>query len=231
MAVLGLLVLEWALYLGCFVCGIVTAASLTIVQGNFGGLCVLYGTVNYSTANLIGVHSSSSASLCYFVSAIAVMVAVVCFSLSLYWVSVFCINGEITRERVWVNVIMAMCGFFLFFLLITGCVLKVGRDSFCSSVTSVVPNVTRCEEAETKKWASSFHGESFYSRLHSAETAVWVNFFFWIFIGVLVLLQRRQSLGSKLIPGGSAPAGSLFGDPGTTAEETEPIFNRQPSRS
>lgn len=44
----------------------------------------------------------------------------------------------------WMNVIIALCGAFLFFLLITGCVLKIGRDSLCTSVTSIVPNVTRC---------------------------------------------------------------------------------------
>lgn len=67
-------------------------------QGNFGGRCMLYGLVNYNaTASLIGVQSSSSSSLCYFVSAISVMVAVVCFSLSLYWLYTFCIDGEVRR--------------------------------------------------------------------------------------------------------------------------------------
>lgn len=35
MALAGLLVLEWGLYISCFVCGIVTAASVTIVQVTF----------------------------------------------------------------------------------------------------------------------------------------------------------------------------------------------------
>ncbi|CAF88705.1 unnamed protein product, partial [Tetraodon nigroviridis] len=64
--------------------------------GNFGGRCILYGHVNYS-ANLIGVQSAASPSLCYFVSAISVIVAVVCFSLSLYWLYAFCIDGDTTR--------------------------------------------------------------------------------------------------------------------------------------
>ncbi|XP_010772101.1 transmembrane protein 179B, partial [Notothenia coriiceps] len=73
----GLLLLELTLYASCFICGIVTAASTTIVQGNFGGHCMLYGLVNYNTtASLIGVQSSSTPSLCYFVSAISVLVAV-----------------------------------------------------------------------------------------------------------------------------------------------------------
>lgn len=227
MALTVLLLLELSLYASCFVCGIVTAASITIVQGNFGGRCMLYGLVNYNaTAGLIGVQSSSSSSLCYFVSAISVMVAVVCFSLSLYWLYSFCIDGEIRRERMWMNLIVAVCGAFLFFLLVTGCMLKIGRDSLCNSVTQAVPNITSCEDAQTKQWVSPIKGGRFYNSLYKAETAVWVNFFFWLIIGVLVILQKRQSSGSKVIVGGyGGPAGGLFGDPGVTAAETEPFFN------
>ncbi|XP_040887824.1 transmembrane protein 179B [Toxotes jaculatrix] len=225
MALTGLLLLELGLYASCFVCGIVAAASITIVQGNFGGLCMLYGLVSYNaTSSLIGVQSSSSSSLCYFVSAISVMVAVVCFSLSMYWVYTFCIDGEIRRERVWMNLTVVVCGIFLFFLLITGCMLKIGRDSLCNSVIHTVPNITRCEEAQTRKWVSPLKGERFYNHLHKAETAVWVNFFFWLIIGILVIFQKRQSSASKVIAGGST--GGLFGDPGVTAAETEPFFNR-----
>ncbi|XP_073331195.1 transmembrane protein 179B [Pagrus major] len=228
MALTGLLLLELCLYASCFVCGIVTAASVTIVQGNFGGRCMLYGLISYNaTTNLIGVQSSSSSSLCYFVSAISVMVAVVCFSLSLYWLYTFCIDGEIRRERMWMNLIVAVCGAFLFFLLIAGCMLKIGRDSLCNSVMQSVPNITRCEDAQTKQWLTPLKGGRFYNSLYKAETAVWVNFFFWLIIGVLVIVQRRQSTGAKLIAGGfGGPAGGLFGDPGVTAAETEPFFNR-----
>ncbi len=41
------------------------------------------------------------------------------------------------------NLIVAVCGAFLFFLLITGCMLKIGRDSLCNSVIQAVPNITR----------------------------------------------------------------------------------------
>eukprot|EP00064_Thunnus_orientalis_P016636 superscaffoldBa00003344_g16704 len=122
------------------------------------------------------------------------------------------------RERVWMNMIVAVCGVFLFFLLITGCMLKIGRDSLCTSVIQTVPNITRCEDAQTRKWVSPLKGGRFYNSLHKAETAVWVNFFFWLIIGVLVVIQRRQSTGSKLIAGVlgdyGGPAGGLFGDPG-----------------
>lgn len=56
-----------------------------------------------------------------------------------------CSSSPFHRERWWMNGIIALCGAFLFFLLVTGCVLKIGRDSLCSSVTSTVPNVTRCD--------------------------------------------------------------------------------------
>lgn len=231
MATTGLLLLELGLYASCFVCGIVTAASITIVQGNFGGRCMLYGLVYYNgSASLIDVQSSSASSLCYFVSAISVMVAVVCFSLSLYWMYSFCIDGEIRRERMWMNMIVIVCGAFLFFLLITGCMLKIGRDSLCNSVISTVPNITRCEDAQTRQWVSPLKAGRFYNSLYKAETAVWVNFFFWLIIGGLVFIQRRQMTGSKVIASGyggyGGPAGGLFGDPGVTAAETEPFFNR-----
>ncbi|XP_034757194.1 transmembrane protein 179B [Etheostoma cragini] len=230
MAMTALLLLELALYASCFVCGIVAAASITIVQGNFGGRCVLYGLVNYNaTDSSIAVQSSSAPALCYFVSATSLVVAVVCFSLTLYWLYTCCVDKDIRRERVGMNLIIALSGVFLFFLLITGCMLKIGRDSLCNSVIQNVHNVTRCEEAQARKWASPLNGERFYSSLYKAETAVWVNFFFWLIIGVLVLVQRRQSSLPKAIVGGyegyGGPAGGLFGDGGVTAAETEPFFN------
>ncbi|KAM6909062.1 transmembrane protein 179B [Xenentodon cancila] len=227
MALTVLPLLELALYASCFICGIVTAASVTIVQGNFGGLCMLYGRASYNTtANIINVQSSSSASLCYFISAVSIMVAVVCFSLSLYWLYCLCIEGELKRERVWMNLIMIACGIFLFFLLISGCMLKIGRDSLCDSLTRNFQNVTRCDEVQAKNWSTPLHGQNFYTNLHKAETAVWVNFFFWIFIGVLMVVQRRQSSGPKAIAGGFAvPGGGLFGESDGTAAEREPFVN------
>ncbi|XP_031707035.1 transmembrane protein 179B [Anarrhichthys ocellatus] len=223
-----LLLLELGLYTSCFVCGIMTAASITILQGNFGGRCMLYGLVNYNvTAGLIGIESPSSPSLCYFVSAISIMVAVVCFSVTLYWLYTFCIDGEMRRDHMWMNMMIVVSGVFLFFLLITGCVVKIGRDSLCNSVIQKVPNITSCEEAQTRKWVSPIRGGQFYNSLYKAGTAVWVNLFLWLIIAGLVIIQRRQGSGSKVIVGG--PAGALFGDAGVTAEETEPFFN-QPTR-
>ncbi|XP_054457462.1 transmembrane protein 179B [Anoplopoma fimbria] len=223
MALAGLLLLEIGLYVSGFVCGIITAASITIVQGNFGGRCMLYGLVNYNvTADLIGIESSSSLSVCYFVSTISVMVAVLCFSLSLYLLYTFCMEGEIKRERMWLSLILAVSIFFLFFLLITGCMVKIGRESLCNSVTQTVHNITSCEEAQTRKWVSPLRGGRFYNSLYKAETALWVNFFLWLVIGVLVILQRCQGSELKIISGDyGGPAGGLFAD----AAETVPFFH------
>ncbi|XP_029610474.1 transmembrane protein 179B isoform X2 [Salmo trutta] len=175
MVIPWLLLLEMGLYASSFVCGIVTASSLTIVQGSFGGLCMLYGTVTHnSSSDSILVQTSSSPSLCYFVSAISV-------------------------ERLWLNMTLVVCGVFLFFLLVTGCVLKVGRDFLCDSVLHAVPNVTRCEQAQSRTWISSYTGTQFYTGLYNAGTAVWVNFFFWILIGILVVIQRGQGSDSRMM--------------------------------
>ncbi|KAK2913515.1 hypothetical protein Q8A67_001914 [Cirrhinus molitorella] len=212
------LLLELLLYGSCFICGIVTAASVTISQGSFDGKCMLYGSVRLNST-FIDVLSSSSPSLCYFVSAISVCVAIFCFSLTLYWIYMACVDGEVKREKLWMNVTLGLSGVFLFFLLVTGCILKIGRDRLCDSVVKTVTNIT-CKEAQNKAWMSPINGSQFYSRLHSAEIAVWVNFFFWLIIAVLVLVQRNK--GSEIHSGGE--------DASATPSETEPFFNR-PGRS
>ncbi|NP_001018325.1 transmembrane protein 179B [Danio rerio] len=209
------LLLELLLYGSCFICGIITAASVTISQGSFDGKCMLYGSVRLNSST-IDVLSFSSLSLCYFVSAISVCVAVFCFSLTLYWIYIAFVDGEIKREKLWMNVTLGLSGVFLFFLLVTGCILKIGRDRLCDSLLHTVSNITRCEEAQNKSWRSPINASQFYTRLHSAETAVWVNFFFWMIIVVLVLIQRHK--GSEIRPGTE--------DPSAPPSETEPFFNR-----
>ncbi|XP_062849311.1 transmembrane protein 179B [Trichomycterus rosablanca] len=215
MALPRLLLLELALYFCGFICGIITAATVTLSQGDFSGHCMLYGSVKLNTSG-IDVNGSSSPSLCYFVSAISVCVAIFCFSISLYWVYTSCVDGDVKRERIWMSLVLVVCGIFLFFLLVTGCILKVGRDILCDSVLNTVHNITRCDQAQSKPWVHPLVGSSFYTKLHSAETAVWVNFFIWIIIAVLVVVQRR--MGSE--------DSSRVEDSGTTPAETEPFFKR-----
>ncbi|XP_056605562.1 transmembrane protein 179B [Triplophysa dalaica] len=215
MALPWLLLLELLLYVGCFICGIVTAASVTITQGSFAGKCMLYGSVHLNSSTF-AVRSSSSPSVCYFVSAISVCVAVFCFSLTLYWIYTSLVDGDVKREKLWLNITLVMCGVFLFFILVTGCILKIGIDKLCYSVQMAESSITRCEEVQNRTWMSPINGKQFYSRLHSAETAVWVNFLFWMIISVLVLVQRKRDSKYR----------SEEMDPSVTPSETKPFFNR-----
>ncbi|KAJ8281872.1 hypothetical protein COCON_G00043910 [Conger conger] len=216
MALHWLLLVELGLYAGCFICGIIAAASVTITQGEFAGKCILYGTARMNGTNLT-IESPSSQSLCYFVSAISVCVAVYCFSLTLYWVYTSCVDQEAQRGRLWMNVTLVICGVFLFFLLVTGCVLRIGRNRLCESIVSL-QGINRCEEAQDKPWSAPYVGTRFFSNLHGAETSVWVNFFFWLLIVTTVVIQRRR--GSEFTARGE--------DPSASPSETEPFF---PSRT
>ncbi|KAJ8387462.1 hypothetical protein AAFF_G00157000, partial [Aldrovandia affinis] len=216
MALPWLLMLELGLYAGCFICGITTAASVTIIQGQFAGRCMLYGSVQYNTtAQSLNVVTSSSPSLCYFVSAISLCVAVYCFSLTLYWVYTICVDQDVRRELLWMNLTLVVCGVFLFFLLVTGCVLNIGRNRLCQSILNEKA-ATRCEDAQNKAWAAPYTGKRFFTSLHSAETSVWVNFFFWLLIAITVVIQRRQ--GSEF----RAEREDTDGGP----SETEPFLQR-----
>ncbi|XP_018592645.2 transmembrane protein 179B [Scleropages formosus] len=211
------LLAELVLHAACFVCGVVTAAALTVVQGEFGGRCVLYGTVSYNgTTQSLVLDGSSSPSLCYFVSVVSVCVAIYCFSVTLYWVYLSCVGDEVTRARIWMTASLVVCGVFLFFLLVSGCVLKIGRDHLCNSIIEKA-SLKSCEEAQNKTWVSPLKRVQFYSGLRNAETSVWVNFFFWIIIVAMVIIQKRQ--GTELL---AAPGDNAGGFP----SETEPILRR-----
>ncbi|KAJ7996778.1 hypothetical protein DPEC_G00240550 [Dallia pectoralis] len=210
MALAWLLVLELVLYAGCFICGIMSAASLTITQGHFAGQCILYGTIESNTSGLV-LDSPSHPSLCYFVSAISVSVAIYCFSLTLYWIYTSFVEHEVKRERRWLNVTLGVCLKIVFFLTVSGCILRIGRDSLCLSVLHNVPSINRCEEAENTTWIRPYDGSQFYEGLYSAEKSVWVNLFFWLLIMAVVFAQKHHVLGS----------GSEW-----SVSETQPLFHR-----
>ncbi|XP_062393502.1 transmembrane protein 179B [Sardina pilchardus] len=217
MALPWLLVLELVLYVGCFICGVIAAASLTVTQGQFAGRCILYGSVHLNASGqTLTVESSSSPSLCYFVSAISVCVAIYCFSLFLYWMYASCADDDAKRERSGINVTLLVCGVVVFFLLVSGCVLRIGREHLCLSILQTLPSLSSCEEAENKTWATPYQGDQFSSGLHRAEKSVWVNFFFWILIVAVVAVQRRHGAG--------------FRGADWNPAETEPFFHR-PSRT
>ncbi|XP_066502665.1 transmembrane protein 179B [Hoplias malabaricus] len=219
MTVMGLpwlLTLELVLHAGCFICGIIAAASLTYTQGHFAGHCILYGSVHYNTSgHCLTLENSSSPSLCYFVSAISVCMAIYCISLILYWIYSSCVEDEVRRGSVLLNVSLGVCGLLLFFLLVSGCVLKIGRDSLCLSVLHNVPAISDCEEAQNKTWSSPYSGNQFYTGLYSAERSVWVSCFFWVLIVAVLVVQRREAASEEAE---------------WSRAETEPFF-RRPTRT
>ncbi|KAL4659975.1 transmembrane protein 179B [Arapaima gigas] len=215
-----LLVLELVLHAGCFICGIICAASLTVTQGQFAGQCILYSSVWYNmSTQVIGLQGSSSQSLCYFVSAISLCVAIYCFSLILYWTYSSCLDNQAKRTSLWSSMSLGACSIISFFLLVSGCILRIGRDRLCLSIVHSVPTVTSCQGAENETWVSPYNGRQFYSSLQSAEKSVWVNLFFWVLIVIIVSVQRCQ--GSEVMPGGT--------NTNWASSETEPFFHR-PSR-
>ncbi|MBN3318000.1 T179B protein, partial [Atractosteus spatula] len=127
---------------------------------------------------------------------------------------------EVKRESLWMTVSLAVCAVFLFFLLVTGCILGIGRDRLCRSALKD-SGIQSCQEAEGKNWASPYTGQHFYSNLHRAETSVWVNFFLWVLVLVLLVIQKKR--GSVFRP-------LSAGDPEWSTSEADPIFPR-PSRS
>ncbi|XP_026861917.2 transmembrane protein 179B [Electrophorus electricus] len=219
MLVMGLpwlVTLELVLYAGCFICGIIAAASVTITQGHFAGQCILYGSIHYNTSShFLTVEISSSPSLCYFVSAISVCVAIYCFSLIFFWIYAGCVDEEVKRGRMWLNVSLGMCGLLMFLLLVSGCIVRIGRDSLCLSALHNVPSISSCEDAQNETWASPYTGNEFYSGLHSSERSVWVSIFFWLLIMAVVMVQRRQVVGENTM---------------WSHAETEPFF-RRPARN
>ncbi|KAI5096646.1 transmembrane protein 179B [Silurus meridionalis] len=193
-----LLALELVLHAGSFMCGVITAASVTITQGHFAGQCILYGSISFNTSDQsLTLESSSSPSLCYFVSSISVCVAIYCFTLILYWIYASCVDDYAKRRSVWLNVSLLVCGLLLLFLLVSGCILRTGRDSLCLSVLYNSSSISSCKEAQNMTWSSPYIGSEFYTELHSAEKSVWVSFFFWLLVVAVVVVQRRQALSEE----------------------------------
>ncbi|XP_005988874.1 transmembrane protein 179B [Latimeria chalumnae] len=191
MALSWLLWLELLLHGGAFICGIITASSVTVTQGEFGGHCPLYASVQYNaTGTAFSVSAFSSVSVCYFVSAISIVIAIYCFSLVLYWIYASCLE-EVKRGPVWLIISLVISGIFLFFLLLSSCILQVGKDTLCRSIQHE-SSLKSCLDAQDSKW-TPYTGSRFYSNLSSAQSAAWVNFFFWILVIVLLVLQKKKN--------------------------------------
>ncbi|XP_075583252.1 transmembrane protein 179B [Pelecanus crispus] len=217
MAVSVLQLAELVLHGAAFLCGIVCASALTVAQGEFGGWCILYGTVSWNGTALVP-KSFSHISLCDFVSAVSIVVALYCFSSLLYGIYSCCTN-ESQWDRTWLSIALVVAFVILFFLLISACILRVGMDAFCASIMQT-EGLSSCQEAERKPWAS-YTPTRFYSNLYSAQASAWVNVFFWCLLTARLLAQRRREAPFLLL---------RRNDPEWSAE-TEAIFRGSPVRS
>ncbi|XP_041099241.1 transmembrane protein 179B-like isoform X2 [Polyodon spathula] len=129
-------VAELLLRAASFFCGIITAASVKVAQVEFAGHCMLYGSVGYNaTSKEFSVASSSNASLCLFVSVISGLITIYCFFVVLYCIYASCFSG-VQGSSVEVTLSLAFAATFLFFLLISGCILNIGLTSLCQSITT-----------------------------------------------------------------------------------------------
>ncbi|NXK15545.1 T179B protein, partial [Herpetotheres cachinnans] len=188
MAVSVLQLTELALHGAAFLCGIPPPATASRWQGEFGGSCILYGTVSWN-GTALAPKSFSHVSLCYFVSAISILVALYCFSSLLYGIY-GCCTDEPRWDRSGLSItLVVVAAVILFFLLISACILRVGMDAFCASIEQT-KSLGSCQEAEHKPWAS-YSPVRFYSNLYSAQASAWVNVFLWCLLTAWLLLQRR----------------------------------------
>ncbi|XP_059497471.1 transmembrane protein 179B-like [Stegostoma tigrinum] len=97
-----LLCLEFSVYAAAFICGIVSAALVTVTQGAFNSGCILYGETKYnSTARSLDVEHFGSVTLCSFVSAVSVGIVIYCFCTVFYFIYASCI--EEANRWVWVR--------------------------------------------------------------------------------------------------------------------------------
>ncbi|KAL2080785.1 hypothetical protein ACEWY4_022638 [Coilia grayii] len=221
---MALWLMEFALHTSSFICGIVTAALVANVQARNQGMCLLYGTLQYNTSvQFVSVTSSSDPALCRFVTAISGSVAV--FSLlqllQLLCCVCACCGGKGLRGCPCGILTGVMCELLVFFLLITGCILKIGRDTLCRSLPQT--HFNRCEDAQNTHWTIPNSGYQFYSHLHSAEICVWVSLCCLLVAGLLACVQ--QGRGSTLGPAETTPVLGLG------PAETTPVLGHGPAET
>uniref|UniRef100_A0A8D0BVW5 Transmembrane protein 179B n=1 Tax=Salvator merianae TaxID=96440 RepID=A0A8D0BVW5_SALMN len=181
-----LLLAEVALNGAAFLCGIISASSLTVTQGEFGGRCILYGSVIYN--GTLNLSSSSHVSVCYFVSAISILTAIFSFLAMLFIIYNNCFVDRQLTDIIWIKGLLGFVAGVIFFLLISACILRVGMDTLCGSILKSTA-ASSCQKAQHRQWAKPYNAEKFYDNLYTAEAAAWVNFFFWCLKAVLLVVK------------------------------------------
>ncbi|XP_042295201.1 transmembrane protein 179B [Sceloporus undulatus] len=217
MAGSGLELVGLALHAASFLCGVICASALTVTQGEFGGRCILYGSV-VNNGSLV-LSATSPASLCNFVSTVSILTAILSFVALLRGIYRSCFGNGHPLDGVWVKGSLSVSAVVLFFLMVSACILRVGMDAFCTSIHQAVAAIS-CQEAQHQPWVSPYHSERFYDNLYTAEAAAWVNFFFWCLMSVMVFMEWFSK----------APSGPLRGSGLSRTEETDPIFGAGPLR-
>ncbi|XP_059810876.1 transmembrane protein 179B-like [Hypanus sabinus] len=215
---------ELLLYGAAFICGIVTAALVTVTQGDFEGGCILYGEGSWNvTGRALGVASFGSSTHCNFVDFVSLLVAIYCFCTVFYFIYTICLE-ETARGSRWLKACLVVSIIFLFLLLVCGCLIRVGFSTFCQSVVKEA-QIKSCSEAEKVKWTPPFHGTSFNQNFSSAETATWVNFFLWVVILSLLAVQWRKGSSIRLLSGTDPEWSTEASGP---VSETERLIASQP---
>ncbi|XP_062820930.1 transmembrane protein 179B [Anolis carolinensis] len=198
----GLLLAGLALSAASFLCGVICASALTVTQGEFGGRCILYGSVSYNGS--ITLSASSPPSLCRFVSAVSILTSVLSFVVLIRGIYSTCFGDGTPDSGVWLKGSLAVSAGVLFFLMISACILRVGMDALCASIHRAAAALS-CQEAQHQKWVPPIRPERFYDNLYTAEAAAWVNFFFWcLMIAMLCVSYFGESPSRTLRVGGQS---------------------------
>ncbi|XP_007943191.1 transmembrane protein 179B [Orycteropus afer afer] len=207
---------ELVLFAAAFLCGAVAAAALTRTQGSFSGSCPLYGVAALNGSSLALSHPSAP-SLCYFVAGASGLLALYCLLLLLFWVYSSCIEDS-HRGPLGLRIALAISALAAFLLLVTACILRFGTSCLCKSIISLSA-VTSCPEAQKISWTPPGTAVQFYSNLHNAETASWVNLVLWCVILVLQAVQWKME---------TAPCPPLAKRDSEWSSETDALFGPRP---
>ncbi|XP_012373748.2 transmembrane protein 179B [Dasypus novemcinctus] len=186
MALARLLPVELVLLAAAFLCGTVAAAALTWTQGSFNGSCPLYGVVSLNGSSL-ALSCPPPPSVCYFVAGAPGLLALYC--LLFFWVYSSCLM-DCSRGPIGLRITLVISTVAIFLVLVSACILRYGTSSLCNSIISLHSTIS-CPEAQKIPWTTPGTTLQFYTNLHSAETASWVNLVLWCAVLVLQILQWK----------------------------------------
>ncbi|XP_038066481.1 transmembrane protein 179B-like isoform X2 [Patiria miniata] len=204
MAVEGcLMITETVLYLAAFFSGLITAITVGISRESFGGDCILFGEVAWCNQTAFAFTQLGSNGVCGFSVGLDIIVAFYALVCCVYHVAVF---FKWTKERRWIMlpaiIINAVC---LALLFIDSCILSIGFNRFCGSLTSGTDTkVTVCSadlsgqnwnrppscKADQKVDHTAYSGGNWFGFLTTAQSASWFSVLFWTLLLGALLVRR-----------------------------------------